>query len=266
MAVARGVDPFGLSNRLVLVTGGTQGIGRAVADAFAQAGAHVAVTSRRAEKAERAAADIKKKSGGRAAGFACDVADRRAVEALFQSLDRWHPGPIATVANIAGHEVVEGWWSKRLHELAPEEVEEATRTVAGVDLAGARWATYFAVPRMLRAGRGSLVYVSSTPALTGYQGFPYTEAKAAVLGLMRDVARAYGPKGIRANAVAPGNIRTGWLEKVPPAERRALEKENPLRRFGEPAEVASAVLFLASDLSSFVTGETLIVDGGTFMR
>jgi 3-oxoacyl-[acyl-carrier protein] reductase len=188
------------------------------------------------------------------------------VSSAIKKVMDWAPGPLAALVNNAGHEIVPDWWSKPLHKLPPAEVEKAVRAVAAVDLDGARWMTYHALPLFLKARRGSFVYVSSTPALAGYQGFPYTEAKAAVLGLMRDVARVYGPKGIRANAVAPGNIRTSWLEKVSPKERKALETENPLRRFGEPREVATAILFLASNLSSFVTGETIVVDGGTVIR
>lgn len=259
-------DPFGLAKRVVLITGGTRGIGRSCVEAFAAAGADVALTSRTQQNAQDVATDVQKKYGVRVGGFACDVSQEPSVEAMVRRLAAWSRRPLAAVVNNAGHELVSEWWSTPLHKLEPRELLKAVRTVAGVDLDGARWVTYHTLPRMLKQGAGNFVYVSSTPAITGYQGFPYTEAKAAILGLMRDVARVYGPKGIRANAVAPGNIRTEWLDQVSARSRRKLEKENPLHRFGEPEEVANTILFLASHLSSFVTGETIIVDGGTVIR
>ena len=259
-------DPFGLRGRIVLITGGTSGIGRACADAFAAVGATVALTSRTESRAAKVAAQLQKKYGGKAIGLACDVGDGTSVKAMVKSLAQWSKEPLAAVVNNAGYEIVTDWWSTPLHKMKPAQVEEAVRTVANVDLEGSRWVTYYTLPRLLQQGKGSLVYVSSTPALTGYQGFPYTEAKAAILGLMRDAARAYGPEGIRANAVAPGNIRTAWLDKLSAKEQKKLEQENPLRRFGEPKEVANVILFLASDQSAFVTGETIIVDGGTVIR
>lgn len=259
-------DRFGLKGHVVLITGGTSGIGLACANAFASVGATVALTSRTKSRAETVAKGLQKTYGGSVVGLACDVGKPGSVKSLVERLQEWSKDPLATVVNNAGYEIVQDWWTTPLHEMEPKQLEEAVRTVARVDLDGSRWVTYYTLPRMLQQGKGSLVYVSSTPAITGYQGFPYTEAKAAILGLMRDVARVYGPRGIRANAVAPGNIHTAWLDKVPLAERKKLEKENPLGRFGEPSEVANTILFLGSELSSFVTGETIIVDGGTVIR
>lgn len=259
-------DPFGLRDRVVLITGATRGNGLAIAQRMSEAGAEVVVTSRHAKEASTVAKDLGKRFRIEALGRACDVSKRAEVERLFRAIDDWTSRPLAAVVNNAGYPVDEDWWDTPLHEMTPETVVKATRDVAAVDLEGSRWCTYYALPRMMKARRGSLVYTSSTPAIAGYKGFPYTEAKSAVLGLMRDVARAYGPYGIRSNAIAPGNIRTDWLDKISPQDREKLEKENPLQRFGEPREVADAVLFLASDLSSFVTGETLIVDGGTVIR
>lgn len=259
-------DPFGLKDRVVLITGSTRGNGRAMADRFAAVGARVVVTSRSAKDSAAAAKEIAKRHKSEALGLACDVTKRADVERLFRRIDDWSPKPLASVVNNAGYPVVSEWWDTPLHELSPEALEKSSSEVAAVDVTGSRWCTYFAIPRMMKARAGSLVYTSSTPAIAGYKGTAYTEAKSAVLGLMRDVAREYGPFGIRSNAIAPGNIRTEWLDKVPAAERRRLEKENPLRRFGEPDEVADVALFLASKMSAFVTGETIIVDGGTVIR
>jgi len=257
------VDPLGLKDRVVVVTGATRGIGLATVDVFASAGARVVVASRKPRDCERVAAAAARRHKTKALGVACDVSDPKSVKDLFRQAAEWDQGPVESVLCVAGHPIVPRWWDVPLHQLTREEVVEGPRKVAAVDLEGSRLCTYYALPHMLREGRGSFVYVSSTPALAGYKGTAYTEAKAALLGLMRDVARAYGPRGIRANAIAPGNIRTEWLDQLTAAERRVLEKENPLRRLGEPHEVGQLIAFLASERSSFITGQTIVIDGGT---
>ena len=120
---------------------------------------------------------------------------------------------------------------------------------------------------MLARRKGTILYIASTPALEGFQGTAYTMAKAAVLGLMKDVAREYGKNNIRANALALGNIQTpATFDHLDDESRRIRAAEAPLQRWGTPAEVGKAALFLVSDLSSFVTGQVLVVDGGTVRR
>jgi 3-oxoacyl-[acyl-carrier protein] reductase len=119
---------------------------------------------------------------------------------------------------------------------------------------------------MVPQRQGNLIFISSTPALSGYHGAPYTEAKAGLLGLMRDLGREYGKYGIRANAVAPGNIASGWYHQLTESQKQALAAEASLQRWGHPEEVAGAILFLASDLAGFITGQTIVVDGGKVMR
>jgi 3-oxoacyl-[acyl-carrier protein] reductase len=257
-------DPFGITDRVVVVTGATRGIGRAIADRCAAAGAHVVITSRTAADCEAVAAELTKDHGGDALGHACDVADAESVAALFEAVDAWDARPLHGLVNNAGYPFKKDLWERPLDAYEPTELAPTFRRVAAVDLDGARTATRLAVDRMTEGG--SIVYVSSTPALSGHMGTPYTEAKAALLGLMRDVARHYGNLGIRANAVALGNIRTEHFEAYPAEVQEALAQEASLRRWGEPAEAADAILFLLSTRANFVTGQTLVVDGGTVMR
>ena len=199
-------------------------------------------------------------------GVAADVTRYDHAQRLCKATLTWG-GRIDAIVNNAGFKLDPKIWNTPISKIPPAKLEEWFQSVWRVDFMGAVNMTRAALPPMQKARRGSLVYVASTPALVGYKGAPYTTAKAAVLGLMRDVAREAGPSGVRANAVALGNVKTSatW-DPLSPKERRALEGEAPLGRWAQPAEVARAIAFLAGDDSSFVTGQVLVVDGGTVIR
>jgi 3-oxoacyl-[acyl-carrier protein] reductase len=257
-----------LKDRWALVTGGSRGIGLASAEALADAGCNVVVTARDPAASRTAGEGISRRFQVAACGVPCDVTRATQVRALFEELGRISGGRLDVLVCNAGYPFLREIWDARLHAAFPEALGEWCRTVFETDALGSLYCTREALPRMMAQGTGgSIVYIASTPAIEGFQGTAYTMAKSAVLGLMKDVAAGYGSYSIRANALALGNIATpATLDQTDPAIRDSLVKSAPLRRWGTPAEVAQAVLFLASDRSSYMTGQTLVVDGGMVRR
>ncbi len=258
--------PFHLGGQVALVTGATRGIGRATAEIFAAAGVQVAVAARHPDETSQVAEHLTRSCGVPTLPLTFDVADTAAVAHAVDALLAWSQGRLDIVINNAGYPVDAELWDTPLHAIPTAELNERFHRVYSVDLAGARNVTHQALPVFMKQRAGAFVYVSSTPALAGHLATPYTEAKAGVLGLMRDVARTYGSYGIRANAVAPGNIATGWQERLSAGARGDLARAAFLGRWGEPREVAAAIAFLASPMASYITGQTLVVDGGAVVH
>ena len=256
----------GLRDRTVLVTGASHGIGRATAELFTRCGAAVAVNGRDATETHQLATVLSEQHGVRTLPVVADVTDAAAVREMFAQLQAWNSNRLDVLVCCAGYPLVEELWRTPLHEMREAEVEQWFHQVRAVDLDGARLCSHHALKIMVPQRRGNLIFVSSTPALSGYYGTPYTEAKAALLGLMRDLAFEYSKHGIRANAVAPGNIASGWYHQLSESQKQELATEAPLQRWGRPEEVAGTILFLASDLAGFITGQTIVVDGGKVRR
>lgn len=249
-----------LEGKVALVTGAGSGIGRAAAELFAAEGAAVVVSDVNAETAEETAHRISG-TGARAVGVACDVADPGQVEEMFASV-RTSLGRLDVLYNNAGIagppggvlDVSHADWSR----------------VMRVNLDGCFHCCREALPLMLAHGAGSIINQSSIAALVG--GGPphlgpitaYNASKAAVIALTRSVAYEFGGRGVRCNAILPGSVETGMTGPIMGSEKyvAGVKSATPLARFGQPEEVARAALFLASDASSFVSGETLVVDGG----
>ena len=256
-----------LENQVALVTGASRGIGRAIAECLAEAVCHVAVTSRNGQECEAVAAEIAAKHPVRAIGIQADIAHAESVHELFSRLRIWSSGVLDVLVCNAGYPFRPEIWDTPLHATPADKLSLWYLDAFGTDAMGAVFCTFEALSLMRSRRNGTILYISSTPALEGFQGTPYTMAKSALLGLMRDVAREYGKDHIRANALALGNIQTpATFEQLDQETRHSLAAEAPLNRWGAPEEVGQAALFLVSDLSSFVTGQVLVVDGGALRR
>ncbi|MDQ7053155.1 MAG: SDR family NAD(P)-dependent oxidoreductase [candidate division KSB1 bacterium] len=256
----------GLSGRYVFISGSTRGIGRAIAQLFAECGSHVAVNGRHPEEVAELAENLHATFGQKTLACPGDVSRLEVVKELFQKIARWSDGRLDVLVCNAGYPLREDLWQTPLHAMDDDKLVQGFEEVRRVDLDSARFCVREALRLMIPRGRGSIIFISSTPALTGYRGTAYTEAKAAILGLMRDVAAEYARYHIRANALALGNIRSGWYHHLQEDERHEHAKESPLGRWGTPEEVAGAVAFLASDLAGYITGQTIVVDGGRVVR
>ena len=247
-----------LKGRVAIITGGARdsGIGRATARIFIEHGARVAICDLESESPQAAAADL----GDNAMGLSCDVTDAGACKAAADTVAaEW--GGIDVVVNNAGLTQ-----RRKVAEITAEDYD----LVTGVVLRGTLLMTQAVLPHLNREGRGAIVNVSSLSALQGggiFGGPHYCAAKAGVLGLTRAMAKEFGPEGIRANAIAPGLIMTDFSRRGPSADAGKIEsaKSYPLGRPGAPADIGNAALYLASDLSSYVTGVTLNVNGGSFI-
>jgi NAD(P)-dependent dehydrogenase (short-subunit alcohol dehydrogenase family) len=252
-------DPDGLAGHVALVTGGARGIGRATVELLAAAGA--AVTFCDVDVA--LGRTVEREAGGRVAFVAADVGVEAEVARLVAA-SRERFGPASLLVNNAG--VNAGFEATGMTE------EEWDRFFA-VDLKSAWLTAKHAVPAMVAAGRGAIVNVSSLHGFATLPGFfPYAAAKSGLIGLTRSLALDYGPHGVRVNCVAPGFVRTRLVEESmertgdPAGAERAMVAGVALGRIAEPVEVARAIRFLVSDDAAYVTGATLLVDGGLTAR
>ena len=250
-----------MAGHVVLITGAGSGIGRATAHLFADEGARVAVTDVDFSSAEAVAAEIAGTGdmAGLARAWELDVTDRGAVAAVVSEVASWGPG-IDVLVNNAGasigspidHEDFEQTWELGIDLL----LTSLTRTIRA------------ALPHLRQSAAGRIINVSSTEGVGGSARIAaYTAAKHGVIGLTRSLAVELGDEGITVNAVCPGPIHTGITSVIPDEMKVKFARRTvPLRRYGEPEEIAHGILHLALPASSYITGHALLVDGGMTVK
>ena len=251
-----------LKNKRILITGGGTGLGRAMAERFLQLGAVVYICGRRAEVLQQTCEALAGSTSGEIRCMVCDVRERDAVEQMIESV--WRDGPLNVLVNNAA-----GNFIARTEELSPR----AWDAVLGIVLNGTINVTIACGRRWLSAAQQATVLnVSTTYAASGSGSafvVPSAVAKAGVLALTTSLAAEWGSRGIRSNAIAPGPIPTeGAFSRLMPMkdlEQHAIER-NPLRRFGTPDEFANLAAFLVSDGCTYLNGETIVMDGGEWLR
>jgi 3-oxoacyl-[acyl-carrier protein] reductase len=239
-----------LTEKVALVTGGSRGIGYAIAQALTDAGAHVALLGRDGAKAQEAAGTL---GDSAARGFGCDVTQAAQVESTVGDIEH-HFGRIDILVNNAG---------TTRDNLLFRIGEEDWSTVLDTNLKGAFLVTKHAARGMIKRRWGRIINISSVVGVSGNKGQAnYSASKAGLIGLTKAVAKELASRNVLVNAVAPGFIDTELTRRIKGEARDVLLAAIPLGRLGHGADVAAAVLFLASEFASYITGQVLVVDGG----
>jgi 3-oxoacyl-[acyl-carrier protein] reductase len=237
-----------LTGRVVLVTGGTKGIGKGIARVFARAGATVVVVGRGPEAGEAAAAELG------ATYVSADISVAADCERMATETVERHGGIDVLCANAGVFP------DTRLEDMTEADID----AIFATNVKGTMLSVKACTPALERGGHGRVILTSSiTGPITGYPGWcHYGATKAAQLGFLRTAAIELAPKGITINAVVPGNIETEGLEELGPEYRRRMEAAIPQRKLGTVDDIGFAALFLATDEASYITGQTIVVDGG----
>lgn len=241
-----------LRGQTVVVTGGSRGLGHAIAKAFALAGATVAITGRSSDAVQKAAASL----GDNVHGFACDVADEASHRAFAQQVIDSH-GPVDVLVNNAGINP----WYRRAEDTSLDE----WRSIIDVNLTGVFLGCQLFGRHMLERASGSIINISSVAAKTGLtRTAAYCAAKGGLEALTRSLAVEWATRGVRVNAVGPGYFETDLTAGLRDNKGIAgpVLGRTPMGRYGKPDELAGACLFLASPQASYITGQSLMVDGG----
>ena len=238
-----------LSGKAAFVTGSTRGIGLAIAQTLYGAGAKVAVVGRDAERARTIAANL----GERATGVACDVAQSAQVASAITAAEGVL-GPIDILVNNAG---------LTRDNIVLRLSDDDWDAVLDANLKGAFLTTRAVIKGMMKRRAGRIINITSIVGLTGNKGQAnYAASKAGLIGFTKSVAKEYASRNILVNCIAPGFIETDMTASLPDEARATLLEEIALGRLGRPEDVAGIVLFLASDLAAYITGQVLVVDGG----
>ena len=241
--------------KVAIVTGASRGIGRGIAMALAEAGATVIGAARDLAKLEAVAAEIVA-AGGKAQAAVVDVASRESIESLISATVAGH-GRIDVLVNNAG--ITRDNLLLRMKQAEWDDV-------IATNLTSVFTSTQAVMKPMLKQRGGSIINIGSVVGLTGNAGQAnYAAAKAGLVGFSKSVAREVASRGIRVNVITPGFIETDMTNAMPEAAKQAMLATVPLGRTGTPADIAALVVYLASDASAYVTGQTISVDGGFHM-
>ncbi|QID34073.1 3-oxoacyl-[acyl-carrier-protein] reductase [Pampinifervens florentissimum] len=244
-----------LNGKNALITGSTRGIGKAIAQYFAKAGARVIITGRDQGRAEEVAKEIAQTYGVETLGVAMDMSEKDSITSAYERIESLFGG-VDILVNNAGITK-----DKLFLRMSLEDWEEVLR----VNLTGTFLITSLAVKGMLKKRWGRIVNISSVVGFTGNIGqVNYSSTKSALIGFTKSLAKELASRNITVNAVAPGFIETDMTSVLSDELKQAYLRNIPLGRFGKPEDVAGAVVFLCSDYASYITGEVLHVNGGMY--
>lgn len=246
---------FDLTNHVALITGSTKGIGRAIAERMAESGARVVISSRKAAACEQVAGELSAQ-GHTAAAIPCNINDKEQLQALVDDTRRRYGQIDVLVCNAA----VNPYYG------ASQTIDDAAfDKILSANIRSNHWLCQMVIPEMAERGGGSVIVISSIGGLKGSATLgAYGISKAADMQLVRNLAVEWGQRNVRVNAIAPGLVRTDFARALwenPKVYDMAIQRY-PLGRIGEPDEIAGAAVFLASRAGSFMTGQTLVIDGG----
>ena len=246
---------FDLTNKVAIITGASQGIGKGMAETFSKAGAHVACVSRNKDNL-KSVADSLIKNGGVASFYTCDVSSLDAFQNTIKEIAKNH-GSVDILVNNAGI---------CKDKLIMRMSEDEWNKVININLNGAFNGIKAVSQIMIKQRAGRIINISSIVGLIGNPGQAnYAASKAGLIGLSKSAAKELAPRGITVNAIAPGYIATDMTDQITGQAKESLITKIPLGRIGSPSDIAASALFLASDEAGYITGQTLTVDGGIVM-
>ncbi|WP_286221483.1 SDR family NAD(P)-dependent oxidoreductase [Marinobacter apostichopi] len=246
---------FDMTGKVALVTGSTKGIGRSIAEEMARLGAKVVISSRKAEACEQVANELKEQ-GYEAIAIPCHVGKKEDLQSLVEKTNEAWGAIDVLVCNAATNPV---------YGPTSEMTDEAWDKIMDTNVKGTFWLTNMVLPQMAENGEGAVVLLSSIAGIRGNTTIgTYGVSKAAEAALARNLAVEWGPKGIRINSIAPGLIKTDFAKALweDPVRVKRAEDKTPLRRIGDPVDIAGLAVFLSTKASAYITGQVIVADGG----